>query len=684
MMGGLLDPIKSAMPRSRSLQAGAALTAFSLLLALLAFNNAGAVAPSNEHFQRVWDRNDRPVAEGLAVHTWIWGPEGISNELTEPYADSPGGTRQVQYFDKSRMEINYPDADPNDIWYVTNGLLVNELMSGQMQIGDNDFVDRFPADIPVAGDVTDEAGITYAMLAEFVEVPPVEFGTVYTQRLHPDGTLTNEPELAAYNVSADFLDEVTNHRIAAPFWEFMNAQATIYVDGQFVEGPVFPNPFYGTGRPRTEFYWVTSEVGGVVQDVGIQCFERRCLTYTPGNEEGWRVEAGNVGLHYYIWRYETPDPSATPTATAPATATPTATASPTASPTPTTPAAVDVTINAFVNCDGEGAPEGAARPVGETGVCDGFVGGEIVTLNNGVSDTVNEVQELGLNNATGGSISLTFHHPILDEDIVITGIVYNASADQIRARMLGAFDNHGVVGDTPAVEPQSSDPDALLNEADMLIIFENGDLAGMDVPEMVADNRALIGATVVGTISTVIEGSSGQDETQMLTASGAAGGTFRLSFNHPVAGSITTSPIAFNASAGMIAAELANAFGGEGVGEDAPTVSGGPANIGNVTFVFENGDLAGVDVPPLVVDNAGLGSQVAMSEVEVFDDGETVATWQIGEDGTAGGSLQPGQYNFCFTYTEDSGQTDTVCTGTVEVSATNDAFTLTAMLEYES
>jgi hypothetical protein len=35
----------------------------------------------------------------------------------------------------------------------------------------------------------------------------------------------------------------------------------------------------------------------------VQCFERRCLTWTPGNPNGWTVEAGNVGQHYYQWRY---------------------------------------------------------------------------------------------------------------------------------------------------------------------------------------------------------------------------------------------------------------------------------------------------------------------------------------------------------------------------------------------
>jgi hypothetical protein len=29
----------------------------------------------------------------------------------------------------------------------------------------------------------------------------------------------------------------------------------------------------------------------------MQCFERRCLTYTPGNSGGFATEAGNFGQH---------------------------------------------------------------------------------------------------------------------------------------------------------------------------------------------------------------------------------------------------------------------------------------------------------------------------------------------------------------------------------------------------
>ena len=38
-------------------------------------------------------------------------------------------------------------------------------------------------------------------------------------------------------------------------------------------------------------------------DVLVQPFQRRVLTYSPDNPSGWQVEMGNVGRHYYLWRY---------------------------------------------------------------------------------------------------------------------------------------------------------------------------------------------------------------------------------------------------------------------------------------------------------------------------------------------------------------------------------------------
>ena len=117
-----------------------------------------------------------------------------------------------------------------------------------------------------------------------------------------------------YGVTAAAYVPQTDHTVASVFWEFMNQDGPIYRDGSYMLWPLFESPFYATGYPIAEAFWATVTVGGTPQDVLIQCFERRCLTYTPGNPAGFTVEAGNVGQHYYRWRYELNEP--TPTATA--------------------------------------------------------------------------------------------------------------------------------------------------------------------------------------------------------------------------------------------------------------------------------------------------------------------------------------------------------------------------------
>src|SRR5204863_105536 len=76
-----------------------------------------------------------------------WGPEP-GRVAYEQFDEAPGRVRQVQYFDKSRMEPNalvlqrtpQPTPPPDSPWAVTNGLLVVELISGQEQLGISHFV----------------------------------------------------------------------------------------------------------------------------------------------------------------------------------------------------------------------------------------------------------------------------------------------------------------------------------------------------------------------------------------------------------------------------------------------------------------------------------------------------------------------------------------------------------------
>jgi V8-like Glu-specific endopeptidase len=253
-----------------------------------------------DNFGMTRDRTDFPVEAGQVNRTWMWGPGANSTAIVEQYIEAPGNVRVVQYFDKSRMEDNAHRASPP--WHVTNGLLVVELITGRMQVGDNSYVDREPADVQVAGDDHPDSP-TYAMLDPMRSWDPIPVGAPVIQRLNRDGSVTEDSSLAGRGVTGGHHVADTDHTVASVFWEFMNSSGTVYDQGTFRHDNLFENPFFATGFPITEAYWVHVPVGGNWQDVLLQCFERRCLTYTPENPSGWQVEAGNVGQHYYRWRY---------------------------------------------------------------------------------------------------------------------------------------------------------------------------------------------------------------------------------------------------------------------------------------------------------------------------------------------------------------------------------------------
>jgi hypothetical protein len=267
------------------------------------FSGTRATDTIHPDFQRTWERTDRPVADGRTQRTWMWGPTGHTEAFYETYVDAPSGERLVQYFDKSRMELADPEADADDVWRVTNGLLARELITGEMQIGDMEFEERAPAEIQIAGDVHPNTP-TYATFASVLESPPISPGETITLTVNRHGMVGSSNDLAEYGVYAEYHVDATAHTVASVFWEFMNSSGDIFVDGEFQHDDLFENSFFGVGYPITEAYWMNIPVGGEWQDVLTQCFERRCLTYTPDNPDAWQVEAGNIGQHYYSWRYE--------------------------------------------------------------------------------------------------------------------------------------------------------------------------------------------------------------------------------------------------------------------------------------------------------------------------------------------------------------------------------------------
>jgi uncharacterized protein YkwD len=246
-------------------------------------------------FQNTWARADSPVHEDDVERSWLWGPDTfLTGE--EPYGSSPGGSRQIAYFDKSRMEINDPDGDTSTEWYVTNGLLVRDMILGAVQIGDEEFEQREPAQIALAGDnlsINPDAP-TYASLRQHSAViqgnrQPDRTGEAVKTRITARGSIHHGPE-SPDGVIYGHYDDATGFNIADVFWNEIST-ADHY------------NWIYAVGHAITDPHWVYTSVDGVDQWVLVQAFQRRLLTYTPENDAGWEIEMGNVGRHYYTWRY---------------------------------------------------------------------------------------------------------------------------------------------------------------------------------------------------------------------------------------------------------------------------------------------------------------------------------------------------------------------------------------------
>jgi hypothetical protein len=105
--------------------------------------------------------------------------------------------------------------------------------------------------------------------------------------------------------SAGYTGE-TGHNIADVFMNYFNSTGPVYENGVIVNAQIV-DWVSAFGFPITEPYWTTIRVSGQDRLILVQAFQRRILTYSPANADGWKVEMGNVGAQYYSWRYETPN-----------------------------------------------------------------------------------------------------------------------------------------------------------------------------------------------------------------------------------------------------------------------------------------------------------------------------------------------------------------------------------------
>jgi len=232
------------------------------------------------------------VANGQAQRAYLWGPTAIFSG-TEPYAQAAGGQQQVVYFDKGRMELKDPNlAQPNK-YLVTAGALAKDLVTGRIEVGDTQTQPKQSPDVVLVGDDPNADVPTYATFNKLGAGTDAgkaqdKAGQPVDAVLARDGTIRADDSLGQMSKVAAFLPE-TGHNLPDVFLNYFKAQV--------------PNWIYVAGYPISEAYWAHASVGSQPHPVLIQVFERRTITYDPAAPEGFKVQFGNVGQHYFNWRY---------------------------------------------------------------------------------------------------------------------------------------------------------------------------------------------------------------------------------------------------------------------------------------------------------------------------------------------------------------------------------------------
>jgi hypothetical protein len=254
------------------------LTAIVLLLISVAgmATLQAASTYADPQFKTQWD-------QGEAITPNFWGPLNTAKDGQQEDYKEAGGKRLVQYFDKGRMELTNGK--------VTNGLLATEIIKGQIQTGDATFTPQAPPAIPIAGD-PDNPGPTYAGLAtkavSLLAASTSKVGNPVAATVSAAGDVTNPTAAATPETTISAFDDITKHNVPTVFADY-RSKAGLQTIGLAISEP----------------FLATVKVAGTQKPVMIQVFERRVLTYTASNPDAFKVEMGNIGQHYYRWRYGT-------------------------------------------------------------------------------------------------------------------------------------------------------------------------------------------------------------------------------------------------------------------------------------------------------------------------------------------------------------------------------------------
>jgi hypothetical protein len=229
------------------------------------------------------------------------------------------------------MELNNPGGNQANPFFVTNGLLTVELISGFIQVGERDFSRYRPACTPMSGDFGDTMAPTYFAFQNVSNTQagdhpaPDRRGQRVLETIDRNGVVGTDPSKSVMTGTnlVQYVTE-TKHNIPAVFWNFLNSSGPVASTTNQVTNEQLIVPwFFASGFPISEPYWAKATIRGQVTDVMIQAYERRALTYVPTNPTGFQVEMANIGQHYFDWRYRNAgfcpgQPVTTPTPPVPA------------------------------------------------------------------------------------------------------------------------------------------------------------------------------------------------------------------------------------------------------------------------------------------------------------------------------------------------------------------------------
>ena len=146
-------------------------------------------------------------------------------------------------------------------------------------------------------------GPTYAQLgttaASLLAPATARIGGFITTIVAADGTVSDGGGFAGISMSPAIsaYDDTTQHNVLGVFADFRTKVGLAAV-----------------GLAKSEPFRATVKIAGSQQMVIVQVFERRILTYNNANADPFKVEFGNIGQHYYQWRYPTGAPTTIPTA----------------------------------------------------------------------------------------------------------------------------------------------------------------------------------------------------------------------------------------------------------------------------------------------------------------------------------------------------------------------------------